>query len=225
MQSPHMFVAGFEKQTVAQDYELRKTIRGAGGDYQVVPKTAIELKAGRHRICWATDCKIVQVVAGQEQQLMIPVSLSLQLHTLARTALDTNKLAAAKERIERLSEMQRKRALSSDQLAWLSYYRGRFEFARGDFSEALQHYNESLDHPEGPKTAAVHRLAHEAARRVPTACILVLSVEDESHRCHRTVRYYPEGKVTYHVLGSSDRTINLQLGPPRIVSHCQVAPQ
>jgi large subunit ribosomal protein L10 len=42
MQSPHMFVAGFEKQTVAQDYELRKTIRGAGGDYQVVKNTIAE---------------------------------------------------------------------------------------------------------------------------------------------------------------------------------------
>lgn len=42
MQAPHLFVAGFEKQTVAQDYELRKTIRGAGGDYQVVKNTIAE---------------------------------------------------------------------------------------------------------------------------------------------------------------------------------------
>jgi large subunit ribosomal protein L10 len=33
---PAMFVAGFEKLTVAQDYELRKTVRGAGGEYEVV---------------------------------------------------------------------------------------------------------------------------------------------------------------------------------------------
>lgn len=35
-QGPTMFVAGFEKLTVAQDFELRKTVRQAGGDYQVI---------------------------------------------------------------------------------------------------------------------------------------------------------------------------------------------
>src|SRR5689334_10049681 len=39
LKAPHMFVAGFEKMTVSQDYELRKTIRGAGGDYTVVKNT------------------------------------------------------------------------------------------------------------------------------------------------------------------------------------------
>ncbi len=39
LNSPHMFVAGFEKLTVNQDYELRKAIRGAGGDYAVVKNT------------------------------------------------------------------------------------------------------------------------------------------------------------------------------------------
>ncbi|MCX6625527.1 MAG: 50S ribosomal protein L10 [Acidobacteria bacterium] len=33
---PHVFVAGFQKLTVAQDYALRKVIRGAGGSYEVV---------------------------------------------------------------------------------------------------------------------------------------------------------------------------------------------
>src|SRR5690349_21485156 len=37
--SPSLFVAGFEKLTVQQDYELRKTVRGAGGDYEVVKNT------------------------------------------------------------------------------------------------------------------------------------------------------------------------------------------
>jgi large subunit ribosomal protein L10 len=32
----HLFVASFEKITVAQDFELRKTIRGAGGRYRVI---------------------------------------------------------------------------------------------------------------------------------------------------------------------------------------------
>src|ERR1700704_3858955 len=35
-QSPNIFVTGFEKITVQQDFELRKTIRAAGGKYQVV---------------------------------------------------------------------------------------------------------------------------------------------------------------------------------------------
>ena len=34
--SPNIFVTGFEKITVQQDYELRKTIKQAGGNYQVV---------------------------------------------------------------------------------------------------------------------------------------------------------------------------------------------
>lgn len=34
--APHVFVAGFQKLTVAQDFELRKAVRGAGGRYQVV---------------------------------------------------------------------------------------------------------------------------------------------------------------------------------------------
>ena len=32
----NMFVTGYEKMTVKQDFELRKTVREAGGEYQVV---------------------------------------------------------------------------------------------------------------------------------------------------------------------------------------------
>ncbi|MBM3745179.1 MAG: 50S ribosomal protein L10 [Acidobacteria bacterium] len=32
----HVFVTGFDKLTVAQDFELRKVVRGAGGRYQVI---------------------------------------------------------------------------------------------------------------------------------------------------------------------------------------------
>jgi large subunit ribosomal protein L10 len=35
-QSPNIFVTGFEKITVQQDFDLRKTIKQAGGKYQVV---------------------------------------------------------------------------------------------------------------------------------------------------------------------------------------------
>ncbi len=35
-QSPSIFVSGYEKITVQQDFELRKAVRGAGGQYKVV---------------------------------------------------------------------------------------------------------------------------------------------------------------------------------------------
>jgi large subunit ribosomal protein L10 len=41
---PSVFVNGFQKLTVAQDFELRKTVRGAGGQYKVV-KNNIARKA------------------------------------------------------------------------------------------------------------------------------------------------------------------------------------
>lgn len=35
-ENKNIFVTGYEKMTVSQDYELRKTIRNAGGNYKVV---------------------------------------------------------------------------------------------------------------------------------------------------------------------------------------------
>jgi large subunit ribosomal protein L10 len=43
--TPHVFVTGFEKLTVAQDFELRKLVREAGGRYKVIKNTLAE-KAG-----------------------------------------------------------------------------------------------------------------------------------------------------------------------------------
>jgi large subunit ribosomal protein L10 len=40
--SPSVFVTGFNKLTVAQDFELRKAVRAAGGLYQVVKNTLAE---------------------------------------------------------------------------------------------------------------------------------------------------------------------------------------
>jgi large subunit ribosomal protein L10 len=40
----NMFVTGYEKMTVKQDHELRKTVRDAGGEYQVI-KNNIAAKA------------------------------------------------------------------------------------------------------------------------------------------------------------------------------------
>jgi large subunit ribosomal protein L10 len=44
-ENPNIFVTGFEKLTVAQDYELRKLIRGAGGDYKVVKNNVAQKAA------------------------------------------------------------------------------------------------------------------------------------------------------------------------------------
>lgn len=38
----NLFVAGFQKTTVAQDFELRKVVRAAGGKYKVVKNTLAE---------------------------------------------------------------------------------------------------------------------------------------------------------------------------------------
>ena len=39
----NVFVTGFEKMTVDQDFNLRKTIRGAGGSYKVVKNNIAEI--------------------------------------------------------------------------------------------------------------------------------------------------------------------------------------
>lgn len=41
-QNPNVFLTGFEKMTVAQDHQLRKTIREAGGGYRVVKNNIVE---------------------------------------------------------------------------------------------------------------------------------------------------------------------------------------
>jgi len=43
--TPHVFLTGFQKLTVAQDFELRKAVRAAGGSYQVI-KNTLASKAG-----------------------------------------------------------------------------------------------------------------------------------------------------------------------------------
>src|SRR5258708_39843953 len=45
-QAQHIFVTGYEKLTVQQDFELRKTIRGAGGGYKVIKNNLAEIAAG-----------------------------------------------------------------------------------------------------------------------------------------------------------------------------------
>ena len=42
----NVFVTGYEKMTVDQDYNLRKTIRGAGGSYKVIKNNVAEKASG-----------------------------------------------------------------------------------------------------------------------------------------------------------------------------------
>jgi large subunit ribosomal protein L10 len=41
----NLFLAGYEKMTVGQDFELRKTVRGAGGNYRVIKNRIAEKAA------------------------------------------------------------------------------------------------------------------------------------------------------------------------------------
>jgi len=43
--SQNLFVTGYEKLRVSQDFELRKTVRGAGGKYRVIKNNLAELAA------------------------------------------------------------------------------------------------------------------------------------------------------------------------------------
>lgn len=42
-QTENVFVTGYEKMTVDQDYNLRKVVRGAGGNYQIVKNNIAEI--------------------------------------------------------------------------------------------------------------------------------------------------------------------------------------
>lgn len=45
MKAANVFLTGYEKMTVSQDYELRKTIKGAGASYKVIKNTIAEKAA------------------------------------------------------------------------------------------------------------------------------------------------------------------------------------
>ena len=48
--SASVFLTGYEKLTVQQDFELRKTVRGAGGNYKVIKNTVAERAAEGGRV-------------------------------------------------------------------------------------------------------------------------------------------------------------------------------
>ena len=79
----HVFVTGYEKMTVTQDYELRKVVRGAGGKYKVV-KNNLALKAtegttANEMFSKVTGMTSIAYTTGD------PVALAKALTTYAKT--------------------------------------------------------------------------------------------------------------------------------------------
>jgi large subunit ribosomal protein L10 len=80
--SNSLFVAGFEKLTVHQDFELRKTVRGAGGNYEVVKNTiAGKASAGTPAEQALKDLAGMTSIAYTEGD---PVALAKALTTYAK---------------------------------------------------------------------------------------------------------------------------------------------
>jgi large subunit ribosomal protein L10 len=78
----NVFVTGFEKLTVDQDYNLRKTIRGVGGNYKVVKNNIAEIAS--------EGTPSEQVLKGLRGMTSIaltddPVALAKVLTTYAKT--------------------------------------------------------------------------------------------------------------------------------------------
>lgn len=82
-ESANVFVTGFEKLTVAQDFELRKTVRGVGGMYQVIKNTiAGKASAGLPAEKVLADLKGMSAVAYTSGD---PVALAKALTLYAKT--------------------------------------------------------------------------------------------------------------------------------------------
>ena len=82
-EAQNIFLTGFEKITVQQDFELRKTIRGAGGNYKVIKNNLAEKAAE------GTPAeKLMSGLAGMTSMAYTtkdPVALAKALTTYAKT--------------------------------------------------------------------------------------------------------------------------------------------
>ena len=82
-QTYHMFVTSFEKLTVAQDFELRKVIRGAGGRYRVIKNNlAAKATEGTHAAELLNNLKGMTSLAYTTSD---PVALAKALTNYAKT--------------------------------------------------------------------------------------------------------------------------------------------
>ena len=82
-QAPNLFITGFEKLTVQQDFELRKAVRQAGGDYQVVKNNlAAKASEGLPPESLFQDLKGMTSIAYTRKD---PVALAKALTAYAKT--------------------------------------------------------------------------------------------------------------------------------------------
>jgi large subunit ribosomal protein L10 len=79
----NVFVASFEKLTVAQDFELRKVIRGAGGKYRVIKNNLAEKAAEGTRA--AELLKGLRGMTSLAYTSQDPVALAKALTAYAKT--------------------------------------------------------------------------------------------------------------------------------------------
>ncbi len=79
----HIFLTGYEKMTVQQDFDLRKTVRGAGGSYKVVKNNLAEKAAeGTAASDLVKGVKGMTSMAWTERD---PVALAKALTAFAKT--------------------------------------------------------------------------------------------------------------------------------------------
>jgi len=79
----NVFVAGYEKMTVDQDYNLRKIVRGAGGSYQVVKNNIAEIASEG-----LSSNEVLKGLRGMTSIAFTsgdPVALAKALQTYAKT--------------------------------------------------------------------------------------------------------------------------------------------
>jgi len=81
-QTRHLFVAGFEKLTVAQDFELRKAVRGVGGRYRVIKNSLAEKAA--EGLPAASLLKGLAGMTSLAYTMADPVALAKALTTYAK---------------------------------------------------------------------------------------------------------------------------------------------
>jgi large subunit ribosomal protein L10 len=104
-ESANVFITGFNKLTVAQDYELRKTVRQAGGLYHVVKNTLAEkASAGTPSEAPLQGLKGMSAVAYTQGD---PVALCKALTAYAKTnATFVFKSGVVEGRVINLADIQ-----------------------------------------------------------------------------------------------------------------------
>ena len=83
LKAANVFLTGYEKITVQQDFELRKTVRGAGGNYKVIKNTIAE-KAAEGTRCSAELLKALKGMCSIAYTSGDPVALAKALTAYAK---------------------------------------------------------------------------------------------------------------------------------------------